>query len=73
MRKALLGHGIEPSAEDTASSLRERLNDLYLVEVRRLKERQRAGQIPKADYATEVAALRDRFPLLGLPVDRWTE
>jgi hypothetical protein len=39
----------------------------------RLKARQRAGEIAKADYAAHVAALRDRFPLLGLPVDRWTE
>lgn len=68
-----MGHGIEPSAEDTPSSLRERLNDLYLVEVRLLRERQRAGEIAKVDYAGQVAALRDRFPLLGLPVDRWTE
>jgi hypothetical protein len=70
--KALVGHGIEPTAEDTAASLRERLNDLYLVEVRRLRERQQAGEIPKADYAAHVAALKDRFPLLGLPLDRWT-
>jgi hypothetical protein len=70
--RALAAYGIEPSPADTASSLRERLNDLYLEEVRRLRERQRGGEIPKADYAAHVAALRDRFPLLGLPLDRWT-
>jgi hypothetical protein len=71
--RALRAHGLEPSPDDSAASLRERLNDLYLEEVRRLKARQRAGEIAKADYAAHVAALRDRFPLLGLPVDRWTE
>ena len=71
--RALLAHGLVPSDHDTATSLRERLNDLYLEEVRRLRERQRAGEIAKADYATHVQALRDRFPLLGLPVERWTE
>ncbi len=71
--KALRAHGLEPSPGDTAGSLRERLNDAYLDEVRRLKGRQRAGEIPKADYAAHVAALKDRFPLLGLPIDRWTE
>jgi hypothetical protein len=71
--KALLALGIEASDDDTAASLRERLNDVYLGEVRRLRERQRAGEIPKADYAAHVAALRDRFPLLSLPVGRWTE
>jgi hypothetical protein len=71
--RALLAHGLVPSDDDTAASLRERLNDAYLEEVRRLKARRRAGEIPKADYATEVEALRDRFPLLGLPLRRWTE
>jgi hypothetical protein len=71
--RALLAHGLVPSDDDTAASLRERLNDLYLDEVRRLRERQRAGEIARADYATHVQALRDLFPLLGLPVDRWTE
>ena len=71
--KALLAHGIEPSDDDTPASLRERLNGVYLEEVRRLKARQRAGEIAKPDYAAHVAALRDRFPLLGLPLGRWTE
>jgi hypothetical protein len=70
--RALLAHGIVPSDDDTAASLRERLNDLYLEEVRRLRERQRAGEIAKADYAAHVEALRNRFPLLGLPIGRWT-
>jgi hypothetical protein len=65
-------HGIEPEDDDTAASLRERLNDLYLGEVRRLKERRQAGEIAKADYAAHVVALRNRFPLLGLPIGRWT-
>jgi hypothetical protein len=70
--RALLAHGIEPFDDDTPASLRERLNDLYLEEVRRLKARQRAGEIAKADYAAHVEKLRDRFPLLGLPLGRWT-
>jgi len=70
---ALRAHGLEPSPGDTAASLHERLNDAYLDEVRCLKDRQRAGEIPKADYAAHVAALRGRFPLLGLPIARWTE
>ncbi len=70
---ALRAHGLDPAHGDSAASLRERLNDLYLEEVRRLRERQRTGEIPKAEYASHVAALRDRFPLLGLPLGRWTE
>jgi hypothetical protein len=71
--EALRAHGLEPSDTDSAASLRERLNDLYLDEVRRLRDRQRSGEIAKPDYAGHVAALRDRFPLLGLPTERWTE
>lgn len=72
-RAALLGHGITPGAEETAADLRVRLNERYLEEVRALRERQRAGEIPIAEYALHVDALRRRFPLLGVPVERWTE
>jgi hypothetical protein len=71
--EALLAHGIEPANHDTPAALRERLNGVYLEEVRRLKGRQRAGEIAKSDYSAHVAALRERFPLLGLPIGRWTE
>jgi hypothetical protein len=73
VRAALLAHGIEPRAGEDAAALRERLNDAYLDEVRRLKERQRAGEIPLREYAAHVEALKQRFPLLGLPLDRWNE
>jgi hypothetical protein len=68
---ALRAHGLEPSEEDTPERLRERLNDLYLVEVRGLRERQKSGEIPMREYAAEVQALKERFPLLGLPLPAW--
>jgi len=73
VRNALAAHGVV--AEDGAdpSSLRERLNDLYLEEVRRLKEKRKAGEIAKEDYAAHVEALRERFPLLSLPLPLWVE
>ena len=70
---ALRAHGIEPEAEATPASLRERLNDVYLEEVRRLKQRQLAGEIPLREYAGHVEALRDRFSLLGLPLAHWSD
>lgn len=73
VREALLGHGVAPSPADSPETLRGRLNDVYLDEVRRLRGRQRAGEIPLGEYAGAVEALRGRFPLLGLPLDRWTE
>lgn len=70
---ALRAHGIEPDAEATPASLRDRLNDVYLEEVHRLKQRQLAGEIPRRDYAVHVEALRERFSLLGLPLAHWVE
>jgi len=67
----LRGHGI--GTEGAPGELRERLNDLYLEEVRRLRDRQRSGEIPLAEYASHVDALKRRYPLLGLPVEMWTE
>jgi len=73
VREALAGHGVTIGARDTAVELRERLNDLYLDEVRRLKARQRAGEIRLRDYAAHAQALKDRYPLLALPLEKWTE
>ena len=71
VRAALAGHGVAEG--DTPALLKERLNDLYLEEVRKLKARQRAGEIPLRDYAAHADALKQRFPLLGLPLDQWQD
>lgn len=73
VREALAGHGLAVAEADTPALLKERLNDLYLEDVRRLKARQRSGEIPLHDYAAHAQSLRERFPLLGLPLDMWTE
>jgi hypothetical protein len=69
----LARHGIDPADGDAAEGLRERLNDLYLEDVRRLKARQVSGEIPLKDYAAHVQALKESYPLLGLPLALWTE
>lgn len=73
VREALAHHGLAAEEGDTPGALKERLNDLYLEDVRRLKARQRAGEIPLRDYAAHAEALRGRYPLLGLPLELWTE
>ncbi len=70
---ALRAHGLDVSATDSASDLRARLNERYLVEVRALRAQQRAGAIALSDYATAVGALRARFPLLSLPLAQWEQ
>jgi hypothetical protein len=71
--EGLAAHGIASGPWDTPAALRERLNDAYLEDVRRLRERQRSGDIPLAEYASHVEALKRRYPLLGLPLSLWTE
>ncbi|HUG55413.1 MAG TPA: hypothetical protein VMR21_17535 [Vicinamibacteria bacterium] len=73
VREELGRHGVASGPGDTPATLRERLNDAYVAEVRRLRDRQKAGEIPRRDYAEHVAALRARFPLLGLPLELWDE
>ncbi len=71
--RALARHGITLLPADTPETLRDRLNDLYLEAVRAIRERQRTGGIPKADYARHVQALRDEYALLALPLELWEE
>lgn len=72
VRAALLARGIEPAEGESPAALKQRLNDAYLVEIRRLKEAQASGDIPLRDYAGRVAALKESFALLGLPLHLWT-
>lgn len=71
MVEALAGFGIVPASDDTPESLRERLNDRYLEEVRALKQRQQSGEIPLREYAGYVQALKERYRLLGWPLAGW--
>jgi hypothetical protein len=73
VREVLDRHHLEVRADDTPATLRDRLNDLYLVDVRRLRERQKAGEIALRDYAAHVRALHEGYRLLGLPLEMWTE
>jgi hypothetical protein len=69
----LARHGISAGPGDTPAALREKLNDRYLEDVRRLRERQRAGEIPLREYAGHARALQEGYPLLSLPLALWVE
>jgi hypothetical protein len=73
VREALDAHGLAVSDGDTPATLRDRLNDRYLDEVRSLRARQRPGEIPLAQYAGHARELQERYVLLGLPLELWTE
>jgi hypothetical protein len=69
----LARHGIIPRSDTPPELIHELVNDLYLHEIRMLREQMRKGLIPKHDYANRVSELRQRYPILSLPVAYWIE
>jgi hypothetical protein len=69
--EALGSFGLAPRAETPPALVREALNDLYRFELRRMRERLRAGDIARADYLDRVIALRKRYWPLSLPLTAW--
>jgi hypothetical protein len=69
----LAARGIVAGDDDSVATLREKLNELYLEDVRRLRDRQKSGAIPLREYAGHVDALKRGYPLLGLPPELWLE
>ena len=62
------------SQPDTpAARLREQINDLYRFEIRKLRDRCRAGEFPIHELSARVVELRKRYMLLSIPMEHWTE
>lgn len=73
MLAALLTHGLRPTADTSVALLRDQLNGLYRLEIRRLRDQVRGGAFPMAEYVPRVIELRGRYRLLSLPVNQWRE
>lgn len=69
--EALAAHGLRPRDDTPVDVLRGLVNDLYRYEIRQLRARLLAGEIPKAGYADAVRHLRLRYLLLSLPREQW--
>jgi hypothetical protein len=69
----LVVHGIRPHGHTPPALVRDFLNDLYCFELRRLRARLLSREFPKSSYAGRVAAVRQRYPLLSIPVEEWLE
>jgi len=59
-------HGMQPKPTTPPERVRECLNDLYRYEIRRLRDRWRRGEFPKAAYYDLVVELRNKYGLLAL-------
>jgi hypothetical protein len=69
----LARHGVKPRPDTPPELIREFINDLYVIEIRALRDRVRAGSIAKQDLAAHVKELRKRYPLLSVPIQDWIE
>jgi hypothetical protein len=69
----LARHGLRPRPDTSPSRLREQINDLYRIEIRKLRDRCRAGEFPIHDLPKRVVELRRRYILLSIPIETWGE
>jgi hypothetical protein len=70
--------GILPQPATDPAMIREFLNGLYVYEIRQLKEQQVAlereqGRQARKGYAEKIIALKQKYPLLSLPLEQWLE
>jgi hypothetical protein len=66
-------HGLRPAPDTTPDRLRDQIHALYLYEIRKLRDRCRAGEFPSSDLAGRVVELRKRYMLLSIPLHLWME
>jgi hypothetical protein len=69
----LARHGLQPRPTTAPALLREQINDLYRIEIRRLRDRCRGGEFSTRELPLHVVALRKRYLLLSVPLANWTE
>ena len=64
-------HGVQPAASTPPELVHEFVTDLYRFELRRLRDRLKRGDIPKAGYYDRVVELRRDYPLVSLTPAEW--
>jgi hypothetical protein len=73
VRDELLRHGLRPGPQTSVELLREQIHALYIIEIRNLRDRCRAGEFPPSELAGHVVELRKRYVLLSVPIEHWLE
>src|SRR5688500_2025960 len=67
----LARHGLRPLPTTEPERLRDAVRDLYLYEIRSLRRELLRGNIIRKNYADHVIELRQRYPLLSIPIEHW--
>jgi hypothetical protein len=68
----LARHGVRPKPTSHPEFIRTVVRDLYLYEIRALRDRCRRGEFPRTELAARVIQLREKYPILSIPIYRWT-
>jgi len=69
----LARHGIRPTVETPPMRVRDYLSQLYRYELRQLRGQVLRREVARREYASLVVSVRQRYPLLSVPVELWTE
>ena len=69
----LARHGVRPKPSSHPDFVRTAVRDLYLYEIRTLRDRCRRGEFPRDQLATKVVELRGKYPILSVPIYLWTD
>ena len=67
----LARHGLKPRPDTGPRLLRKQIHDLYLHEIRTLRDRCKSGEFPRHELAGHVVGLRRRYVLLSTPESEW--
>ena len=70
--EALSAHGVRPKLTTPPELVHEFVSDLYRFELRKLRDRQVLGEIPKHEYSRYVIELRKQYLLISVPLHHWT-
>ncbi len=71
LRTALADLGFAPRPHTPPALVRDAVDELYKVELKRLRLRHLRGEVAKADFADRVIQLRKKYWVLTLPVAAW--
>ncbi len=69
--EALGDFGLRPTPTTPPALAKAFVNDLYRHELRALRDRYRAREIPREGYSDRVVELRKKYFLLTIRIDFW--
>ena len=71
LREALGRLGLDPKPQTPPVFARSAVNDLYRYELRRLRDRHKAGLVAREPFRDAVIALRKKYWVLTLQIQAW--